>query len=109
MGVGTPASVRPYVSGLGADTLGLCAAGLPALAPGAVGCRDGAPGPARAALHRALLADRSTAAALAVVSLATLLAWIVAWHRRLRADGVLAGTSRREARALRRRARAEEL
>jgi hypothetical protein len=101
--------VRQYVSGLCAATLGLCAAGWLALAPVAFGYRDGAAGPARAALHRALLADRGTAAALAVVSLATLLAWIVAWRRRLRADGVLAGASWREARVLRRRARAEEL
>jgi hypothetical protein len=109
MGVGTPGSMRQYVSGLCAAALGLCAAGWLALAPVASGYRDGAPGAGRAALHRALLADWGTAAALAVVSLATLLTWIVAWRRRLRADGVLAGTSWREARALRRRARAEEL
>ncbi len=109
MGVWIPGSVRQYMSGLWAATLGLCAAGWLALAPVAFGYRDGAAGPARAALHRALLADRGTAAALAVVSLVTLLAWIVAWRRRLRADGVLTGTSWREARALRRRARAQEL
>jgi hypothetical protein len=118
MGVGIPGSTRPYVSGLCAATLGLCAAGWLALAPVAFGYRDGAPTPGRAALHRAalhraalhraVLADWGTAAALAVVSLATLLAWIVAWRRQLRADGVLAGTSWREARALRRRARAQE-
>jgi hypothetical protein len=111
MGVGIPGSMRSYVSGLCAATAGLCAAGWLALAPVAFGYRDGAPGPGRAhgaALHRALLADWGTAAALAVVSLATLLAWIVAWRRRLRADGVLAGTSWREARALRRHARARE-
>jgi hypothetical protein len=101
--------VRQYVSGLCAATLGLCAAGWLALAPVAFGYQDGAAGPARAALHRALLADRGTAAALAVVSLATLLAWIVSWRRRLRADGVLPGAPWRQARALRRRARAEEL
>jgi hypothetical protein len=113
MGVGIPGSMRQYVSGLCAATLGLCAAGWLALAPVAFGYRDGAAGPARAALHRAalhraLLADWGTAAALAVVSLATLLAWIVAWRRRLRSDGVLAGSSWHEARALRRRARAEQ-
>ena len=43
-----------------------------------------------------------------MVSLATLAAWIVTWRRKLRADGVLSGTSWREARALRRRARDEE-
>jgi hypothetical protein len=105
--------MRQYVSGLCAATLGLCAAGWLTLAPLAFGYRDGAPGPARAALHRAalhraLLADWGTAVALAVVSLATLLTWIVAWRRQLRADGVLAGTSWREARALRRRARAQD-
>jgi hypothetical protein len=117
MGTGIPGSMRSYVSGLGAATLGLCAAGWLTLAPVAFGYRDGAPGPGRAAvhraalpgagLHRALLADWGTAAALAVVSLATLLAWTVAWRRQLRADGVLAGTSWREARALRRQARAQ--
>jgi hypothetical protein len=94
--------MRQYVSGLCAATLGLCAAGWLALAPVAFGYRDGAPE------HRALLADWGTAAALAVVSLATLLAWIAAWRRQLRADGIQAGTSWREARALRRRSRAEE-
>jgi hypothetical protein len=118
MAVGIPGSMRPYVSGLCAATLGLCAAGWLALAPVAFGYRDGAPGPGRAALHRAalhraalhraVLADWGTAAALAVVSLATLLAWIVAWRRQLRTDGVVAGTSQREARALRRRARAQK-
>ncbi len=113
MGVGIPGSIRQYVSGLCAATLGLCTAGWLALAPVAFGYRDGAAGPGRAALHpaalhRALLADWATAAALAVVSLATLLAAIVAWRRQLRADGVLSGTSWREARARRRRARAEE-
>ena len=46
-----------------------------------------------------------------MVSLATLLAWIVAWRRRLRADGVLNPSGRRrawrEARAQRRRERDE--
>jgi hypothetical protein len=51
MGVGgTPGpvrrSARQYVSGLGAATLGACAAGWLALAPVAFGYRDGAPGPA---------------------------------------------------------------
>src|ERR1700759_3230284 len=98
MGAGTPGSMRQYVSGLCAATLGLCAAGWLALAPVAFGYPEGAPGPAPAALphaglhdaglHRALLADWGTAAALAVVPLATLLTWIVAWRRQLRADGV---------------------
>jgi hypothetical protein len=58
MGVGgTPGpvrrSARQYVSGLGAATLGACAAGWLALAPVAFGYRDGAPGPDRAAPHGA--------------------------------------------------------
>jgi hypothetical protein len=111
--------VRQYVSGLCVATLGLCAAGWLALAPAASGYLAGraphqaAPlqaAPLQAALHRAALADWGTAAALGVVSLATLLAWIVAWRRRLRADGVLNPSGRRrawrEARAQRRRERA---
>jgi hypothetical protein len=50
------------------------------------------------ALHRAVLADWATGAALGVVSLATLVAWVVAWRRRLRADGVVVPSSRRHAR-----------
>jgi hypothetical protein len=101
--------VRQYVSGLCAATLGLCAAGWLALAPAASGYRAGR-APHQAALHRAALADWGTAAALGVVSLATLLAWIVAWRRKLRADGVLNPSGRRpwrEARARRRRERDE--
>jgi hypothetical protein len=49
------------------------------------------------ALHRAVLADWATGAALGVVSLATLVAWVVAWRRRLRADGVVVPSSRRQA------------
>jgi len=112
--------VRQYVSGLCAATLGLCAAGWLALAPVASGYRADRVGGAlhqaahqaalhQAALHRAALADWGTAAALGVVSLATLLAWIVAWRRRLRADGILAPSARRrawrEARAQRRQER----
>jgi len=108
--------VRQYVSGLCVATLGLCAAGWLALAPVASGYRPAgasrAPHQAalhQAALHRAALADWGTAAGLGVVSLATLLAWIVAWRRKLRADGILnpSGGRRawREARAQRRRER----
>jgi hypothetical protein len=110
--------VRQYVSGLCAVTLGLCAAGWLALAPVASGYRADRAGGAlhraahQAALHRAALADWGTAAALGVVSLATLLAWIVAWRRRLRADGILASSARRrawrEARAQRRQERRRE-
>jgi hypothetical protein len=122
MGVGgIPGPVRQYVSGLCAATLGLCAAGWLALAPVAFGYRSARTGSALpgsalpgsalpgSALHRALLADWATGAALAVVSLATLLAWVVAWRRKLRADGVVAPSSRRqawrEARAQRRQER----
>src|ERR1700724_1767716 len=89
-----------YVSGLCVATLGLCAAGWLALAPLAFGYRG--PG-----LREAALTDRATGAGLALVSLVTLVSWVVAWRRKLRADGVLARTSRwqarREARAQRRR------
>ena len=49
-----------------------------------------------------LLTDRATAAALAAVSLVTLVCAILTWRRRLRADGIL---STRETRASRRRTR----
>lgn len=109
MGVGgIPGPVRQYVAGLGVATLGLCAAGGLALAPVASAYRAAGAG---RALHRAALADWGTAAALGAVSLATLLAWIVAWRRRLRADGILTPSARRrawrEARTQRRRERDE--
>jgi hypothetical protein len=111
MGVGRiPGPVRQYVSGLGVAILGLGAAGWLALAPVASGYRAGG-AQLQAALHRAALADWGTAAALGAVSLATLLAWIVAWRRKLRGDGILAPSARRgawrEARAQRRRERDE--
>jgi hypothetical protein len=108
MGVGgIPGPVRQYVSGLGVAILGLCAAGGLALVPVASGYRAGGAQP-QAALHRAALADWGTAAALGVVSLTTLVAWIVAWRRKLRADGILAPSAWREARAQRRRERRRE-
>ena len=86
--VGCPGQAGRYVSGLCVAALGLCAAGWLALAPVAFGYRG---------------ADR------AGVSLVTLACWVVAWRRRLRADGILARASRRqarrEARAQRRRQR----
>jgi len=105
--VGFPGHMRRYLSGLCVATLGLWAAGWLALAPVAFGYRgNGRPG---ASLHRAALADQATAAGLAAVSLVTLTCWIVAWRRRLRADGILTSASRRqvrrEARAQRRRER----
>lgn len=94
--VGFPGQAGRYVSGLCVATLGLCAAGWLALAPVAFGYRSA--GRAGASLHRAAWADWATAAALALVSLVTLACWVVAWRRRLRADGILARASRRQAR-----------
>jgi hypothetical protein len=94
--VGFPGRARRYVSGLCVATLGLCAAGWLALAPVAFGYRSA--GRAGGSLHRAAWADWATAAALALVSLATLACWVVAWRRRLRADGILVRASRRQAR-----------
>jgi hypothetical protein len=105
--VGFPGSLQRYMSGLCVATLGLCAAGWLALAPVAFGYRS--VGRPEGALHRAALTDWATAAGLAGVSLVTLVSWVVAWRRTLRADGILPRTSRRqarrEARALRRRER----
>ena len=94
--VGFPGQAGRYVSGLCVATLGLCAAGWLALAPVAFGYRSA--GWAGTSLHRAAWADWATAAALALVSLVTLACWVVAWRRRLRADGILARASRRQAR-----------
>ncbi len=95
-------SVGRYLSGLCVAVLGLCAAGWLALAPMAFGYRGNGQ-------HKAVLTDRATGAGLAVVSLVTLACWVLAWRRRLRADGILPGTPRRqawrEARARRRRER----
>ena len=84
--VGFPGQAGRYVSGLCVATLGLCVAGW--LAPVAFGYRSA--GRAGTSLHRAAWADWATAAALALVSLVTLACWVVAWRRRLRADGILA-------------------
>jgi hypothetical protein len=94
--VGFPGQAGRYVSGLCVATLGLCAAGWLALAPVAFGYRSA--GRAGTSLHRAAWADWATAAALALVSLVTLACWVVAWRRRLRADGIVARASRRQAR-----------
>ena len=83
-----------YLSGLGASAVGLCAAGWLVLTPYAFGYWDHAHhGP-----HDAALTDLATGGALAAVSLATMTCWAAAWRRRLRADGVLPATSRRQAR-----------
>ena len=95
-------SVGRYLSGLCVAILGLCAAGWLALAPMAFGYRGNGQ-------QKAVLTDRATGVGLAVVSLVTLALWVIAWRRTLRADGILPGTSRRqarrEARARRRRER----
>jgi hypothetical protein len=83
-----------YVSGLCASAVGLCAAGWLALTPFTFGYWD----QARHGPHDAALTDLATAGALGAVSLATLACWAAAWRRRLRADGVLPATSRRQAR-----------
>ena len=95
-------SVGRYLSGLCVAIVGLCVAGWLALAPMAFGYRGNGQ-------HKAVLTDRATGAGLAAVSLVTLACWVIAWRRRLRADGILPGTprrqARREARARRRRER----
>ncbi len=83
-----------YLSGLGASAVGLCAAGWLALTPYAFGYWDHA----HHGAHDAALTDLATGGALAAVSLATMTCWAAAWRRRLRADGVLPATSRRQAR-----------
>jgi hypothetical protein len=91
-----------YISGLCVAVLGLCAAGWLVLTPVAFGYLGSGP-------HGAALTDRATGAGLAVVSLLTLVGWVVAWRRKLRADGVLTGTSRRQARREARELRWAEL
>src|SRR5260370_15281720 len=99
-----------YLTGLCVATLGLCVAGWLVLMPLAFGYRGSGPHEAalheaalheaalhEAALHEAALADRATGGGLALVSLVTLLFWAVAWRRKLRADGIVARTSRRQA------------
>jgi len=113
----SPGCSGRYLSGLCAAVLGLCAAGWLALAPAAFGYRRAGVGlhpaaahlaasdPAAAALRRAALADWATAAGLALVSLVTLVCWVVAWRRTLRADGIAARAPRQQAETSRRRTR----
>jgi hypothetical protein len=94
------------MSGLGVAVLGLCAAGWLALTPIAFGYRGHGQ-------HAAVLTNRATAGGLAVASLLTLIAWILAWRRKLQADGALPPRisrrqARREARELRWRELASE-
>jgi hypothetical protein len=89
----SPRSWR-YVSGMCASAVGLCAAGWLALVPFAFGYWDQPHhGP-----HDAALTHLATAGALGAVSLGTLACWAAAWRRRLRADGAVPATSRRQAR-----------
>jgi hypothetical protein len=94
-----------YLSGLCVAALGLCAASWLLLTPLAFGDQG-------THHHEVALTDRATAGGLAVVSLFTLICWVLAWRRKLRGDGALPGTSRRqarrEARELRQRARGAE-
>ena len=78
---GRPGPAGPYLSGLGASGLGLCAAGWLVLTPFAFGYRGRS--------YNAALTDLATGGALAAVCLVTLAAWSVGWRRALRADGVL--------------------
>lgn len=78
-----------YLAGLCVAVLGLCAAGWLVLTPVAFDYHR---------WHSAALADRATGGGVAVVSALTLAAWVIAWRRRLRADGVLVSVSRRQAR-----------
>ena len=91
---GRPGPAGPYLSGLGASALGLCAAGWLVLTPFAFGYRGRS--------YNAALTDLATGGALAAVCLVTLAAWSVGWRRALRADGVLAARPRARARAVRR-------
>jgi hypothetical protein len=82
-------------------TLGLCAAGWLLLTPLAFGDRGAGlhgSGWHGSGWHNAALADRATGGGLAAVSLITLACWVLAWRRKLRADGALPATSRRQAR-----------
>src|ERR1700678_1178444 len=90
-----------YLAGLCVSALGLCAGGWLVLTPFAFGY------PHRG---RAAVTGFATGGGLALVALAALTCWALAWRRKLRADGVLpARRRRRRRRSDRRRARAERL
>src|SRR5271154_1464035 len=95
-----------YIAGLCVSALGVCAGGWLVLTPFAFGYH------ARGSVTsgRVAVTDFATGGGLAVVSLATLTCWALAWRRKLRADGVLRPRqSRRSKRSVRRQARAEQL
>jgi len=90
-----------YLAGLCVSALGLCAGGWLVLTPFAFGY------PHRG---RAAVTGFATGGGLALVALAALTCWALAWRRKLRADGVLAARQRRRSRRSgRRQARAERL
>lgn len=73
-----------YVTGLVIATLAGCAGGWLMLAPFALGTQ-----PAGAAWTTATGTDFFTGLGVAVLAAGTVVAWGIAWVRRLRADGVL--------------------
>jgi hypothetical protein len=81
-GSGRLGPIGRYLSGLCAAGLGLFAAGWIMLTPLAFGYRG-------RGSHVAALTNLATGGGLAVVCVITLIAWTVAWRRRLRADGLL--------------------
>jgi hypothetical protein len=90
-----------YLAGLCVSALGVCAGGWLLLTPFAFGY------PHRG---RAAVTGFATGGGLALVSLAALTCWALAWRRKLRADGVLLARQRRRSRRSdRRQARAERL
>jgi hypothetical protein len=90
-----------YLAGLCVSALGLCGGGWLVLTPFAFGY------PHRG---RAAVTGFATGGGLALVALAALTCWALAWRRKLRADGVLpARRRRRSRRSDRRQARAERL
>jgi hypothetical protein len=85
-GTGRPGPIGRYLSGLAAAGLGLFAAGWMMLTPLVFGHRG-------RGSRVAALTNLATGAGLAVICVITLIAWTVAWRRRLRADGLLSSPS----------------
>jgi hypothetical protein len=73
-----------YLVGLMTATAALVAAVWLMVAPVAIGHQHG-----RHGWREATKVDVATGAAIALVAVVTMIAWAVAWRRRLRADGVL--------------------
>jgi hypothetical protein len=85
-GTGRSGPIGGYLSGLGAAGFGLFAAGWMMLTPLVFGYRG-------RGSRVAALTNLATGGGLAVVCVITLIAWTVAWRRRLRADGLLTSPS----------------